>query len=47
MQSKHLQNGSENPSTTLRTGLSQTEPIAIIGSYQNMPPGNITAHRSG
>jgi len=28
--------GSENPSTTLRTGLSQPEPIAIIGSFQNL-----------
>jgi len=29
--------GSENPSTTLRTGLSQPEPIAIIVSFQNVP----------
>jgi hypothetical protein len=32
--------GSKNPSSTLRTGLSQPEPIAIIGSFQNVPPGD-------
>jgi hypothetical protein len=30
--------GSETPSTTLRTSLSQPEPIANIGSFQNVPP---------
>jgi len=30
--------GSKNPSTTLRTGLSQPEPIAMMGSFQNVPP---------
>jgi len=32
--------GSENPSTTLRTNLSQPEPIAMNGSFQNVPPGD-------
>jgi len=30
--------GSENPSATLRTSLSQPEPIAMFRSFQNGPP---------
>ena len=35
-QSQDLQSGSENPSTTLRTSLSQPEPIAIIEFFKQM-----------
>jgi len=36
----------ENPSTTLRTSLSQPEPIAIMGCFQNVPPDdNNSAHQ--